>query len=58
MLPMQCKLSVKNHVKLKKRVPEVLDLVGLKHKMRSFPEQLSGGEQQRVSIARAVAKKS
>ena len=41
---------------IKKRVPEVLDLVGLKHKMRSFPEQLSGGEQQRVSIARAVAK--
>ena len=38
----------------KKRVPEVLDLVGLKHKMRSFPEQLSGGEQQRVAIARAI----
>lgn len=28
---------------IKKRVPEVLDLVGLKHKMRSFPSQLSGG---------------
>lgn len=28
---------------IKKRVPEVLDLVGLKHKMRSFPNQLSGG---------------
>ncbi|RLM53126.1 ATP-binding cassette domain-containing protein, partial [Halorubrum sp. Atlit-26R] len=27
---------------IKKRVPEVLDLVGLKHKMRSFPNQLSG----------------
>ena len=39
---------------LKKRVPEVLDLVGLKHKMRSFPDQLSGGEQQRVAIARAI----
>lgn len=39
---------------IKKRVPEVLDLVGLKHKMRSFPEQLSGGEQQRVAIARAI----
>ena len=41
-------------MKLKNRVPEVLDLVGLKHKMRSFPEQLSGGEQQRVAIARAI----
>ncbi|MGT2829336.1 cell division ATP-binding protein FtsE [Streptococcus hillyeri] len=39
---------------IKKRVPEVLDLVGLKHKMRSFPTQLSGGEQQRVAIARAL----
>ena len=39
---------------IKKRVPEVLDLVGLKHKMRSFPHQLSGGEQQRVAIARAI----
>ena len=41
---------------IKKRVMEVLDLVGLKHKVRSFPNELSGGEQQRVAIARAVAK--
>lgn len=39
---------------IKKRVPEVLNLVGLKHKARSFPEELSGGEQQRVAIARAI----
>ncbi|MGV3322745.1 cell division ATP-binding protein FtsE [Streptococcus hyovaginalis] len=39
---------------VKKRVTEVLELVGLKHKMRSFPHQLSGGEQQRVAIARAI----
>ncbi|MGT2866000.1 cell division ATP-binding protein FtsE [Streptococcus fryi] len=39
---------------IKKRVPEVLELVGLKHKMRAFPDQLSGGEQQRVAIARAI----
>ena len=39
---------------IKKRVPEVLELVGLKHKMRSFPDQLSGGEQQRVAIARTI----
>lgn len=39
---------------IKKRVTEVLELVGLKHKMRYFPNQLSGGEQQRVAIARAI----
>ena len=36
---------------------EVLDSVGLKEHANQFPAQLSGGEQQRVSIARAVAKK-
>jgi cell division transport system ATP-binding protein len=35
-------------------VPHVLDLVGLTHKMRSFPHELSGGERQRVAIARAI----
>lgn len=35
---------------------EVLTKVGLKSRMHNFPSQLSGGEQQRVSIARAVAK--
>lgn len=35
---------------------EVLENVGLKHRMNNFPAQLSGGEQQRVSIARALAK--
>nr|WP_285855841.1 cell division ATP-binding protein FtsE [Paenibacillus camelliae] len=39
---------------IKKRTMEVLELVGLKHKHKSFPSQLSGGEQQRVSIARAI----
>lgn len=38
----------------KRRVMEVLDLVGLRHKVRVFPDQLSGGEQQRVAIARAI----
>jgi cell division transport system ATP-binding protein len=35
------------------RVPEILDYVGLADKLNSYPDQLSGGEQQRVSIARA-----
>ncbi len=39
---------------IRKRVMEVLDLVGLKNKARFFPSELSGGEQQRVSIARAI----
>ena len=39
---------------VRRKVPEVLNLVGLAHKMSSKPEELSGGEQQRVSIARAV----
>ena len=36
------------------QVPEVLRLVGLAEKMDSYPDQLSGGEQQRVSVARAM----
>ncbi|MGE8080562.1 cell division ATP-binding protein FtsE [Peribacillus loiseleuriae] len=39
---------------IKKRVMEVLELVGLKHKVRMLPTELSGGEQQRVSIARSI----
>jgi cell division transport system ATP-binding protein len=38
---------------IRRKVPEVLNLVGLAHKMSSYPDELSGGEQQRVSIARA-----
>jgi cell division transport system ATP-binding protein len=39
---------------IRKKVPEVMNMVGLAHKMNSRPDELSGGEQQRVSIARAV----
>src|SRR3954451_16551417 len=39
---------------IKKRVMEVLDLVNLKHKIKMLPTELSGGEQQRVSIARSI----
>jgi cell division transport system ATP-binding protein len=35
------------------RVPEILELVGLGEKINNFPDELSGGEQQRVSMARA-----
>ncbi len=38
---------------IKKQVPAILELVGLSQKMTNFPSELSGGEQQRVSIARA-----
>lgn len=40
---------------IKERVMEVLDLVNLKHKVRMLPNELSGGEQQRISIARSIA---
>lgn len=39
---------------INKRVPYVLDLVGLTDKMKDKPSELSGGEQQRVSLARAL----
>jgi cell division transport system ATP-binding protein len=38
---------------IQQRVPEILELVGLGSKLTSYPDELSGGEQQRVSIARA-----
>jgi cell division transport system ATP-binding protein len=38
---------------IRRKVPEVMNMVGLAHKMNSLPDELSGGEQQRVSIARA-----
>ncbi|AIZ36831.1 cell division ATP-binding protein FtsE [Parvimonas micra] len=40
-----------------KRVTEILELVGLSDRANSFPNQLSGGEQQRVCIARALVNK-
>ena len=39
------------------RPEEALELVGLGHRMKHFPAQLSGGEQQRVAMARAIAKR-
>ena len=39
---------------IKRRVPQMLSMVGLAAKYRSYPKELSGGEQQRVAIARAL----
>jgi len=39
---------------IQSRTAEILDQVGLSHKLHDYPDQLSGGEQQRVAIARAL----
>lgn len=44
-----------NGAQRKQHVKVALDVVGLSHRTRHYPRQLSGGEQQRVSIARAIA---
>ncbi|AYV67848.1 cell division ATP-binding protein FtsE [Niallia circulans] len=43
-----------NPKNIKKKVMDTLELVGLKHKARMLPTELSGGEQQRVSLARSI----
>lgn len=46
-----------SHKELRKRVEAALDKVGLANKIKSYPKMLSGGEQQRVGIARAIVNK-
>lgn len=41
--------------KIKNEVPKILDLVGLLHKKDNFPSQMSGGEKQRIAIARSLS---
>jgi cell division transport system ATP-binding protein len=47
------KVQGESKAEIRRKVPEVLNLVGLSARMNSLPDELSGGEQQRVSIARA-----
>ena len=47
------KVQGESRTSIRRKVPEVMNMVGLAHKMDSLPDELSGGEQQRVSIARA-----
>lgn len=47
-------VSGASHEKIKQIVPQVLKIVGLEHKQKRFPREVSGGEQQRVVIARSL----
>jgi cell division transport system ATP-binding protein len=49
-------LEVSDHSdkEIRELVPQILEIVGLAHKMESYPREISGGEQQRVAIARAL----
>ncbi len=44
----------KKKKEIKRKVPKILELVGLSERARNYPNEISGGEQQRVSIARAL----
>lgn len=55
MVPMLINNEFKNRAEMKKRAEELVETVGLSHRIDHYPSELSGGEQQRVAIARAMA---
>ena len=48
-----CAVSFSSRLRIRAKVPDILRLTGLSTKLHNRPDQLSGGEQQRVSVARA-----
>ena len=55
MLPMLINPEYKNKAEMEKKAKELIDVVGLSERAEHYPRQLSGGEQQRVAVARALA---
>ena len=55
MLPMLIIPEYKNKAEMEKKAKELIDVVGLSERAEHYPRQLSGGEQQRVAVARALA---
>ena len=55
MLPMLINPEYKNKAEMEKKAKELIDEVGLSERAEHYPRQLSGGEQQRVAVARALA---
>ena len=55
MLPMLINEEYKTKDEMKKKAMELINMIGLFHRINHYPGELSGGEQQRVAIARAMA---
>lgn len=55
MLPMLINPEYKNKAEMEKKAKGLIDVVGLSERAEHYPRQLSGGEQQRVAVARALA---
>lgn len=55
MVPMLINDKFKNKAEMQKKAMELIDIMGLTHRKEHYPSELSGGEQQRAAIARALA---